>query len=206
MRTVQHKVEVYSITDALISIGVLVDLDGDYMEIIGDIFPRFEKGEKLKICAYDDMRGICWYTAVVDYSVSDRIQLTDVELLNVIQRRQNIKVKTTFTTQIFNIYDDDDNMITLDEPINIQVKDISVGGVFFVCDMPFKENQKIEFFFNQGPRPLRIKTSILRRQEVNGQNNGYGCIYDDLTEREQDILFSYIWEVQRQQLRRMKTN
>ncbi len=204
MRTVQQKVEIYSMTDALIACGVLVDVSDGFMEIIGDIFPHFEKREMLKICAYDDMRGICWYSALVDFSGIDRIILTDYHLLDVIQRRKSIKVKTTFETNIYILYDIEGNRVTIENPIKITIRDISVGGIFFVAEHIFFEGNQFEFYFNQGPKHLRLKTKILRRQEMNNGKLGYGCSFMDATEKEQDILFAYLWEVQRLQLKRMK--
>ncbi len=206
LRTIHQKVEIYSKNDALITTGVLVDVSDRNMEIIGDIFPHFDIGEVLKICAYDDMKGICWYSAAVSFSALDRIIVTDFHLLNVIQRRKSIKVKTTFETNIYIVYDDEENKITLENPIKIAVRDISAGGVFFTADHLFQEGNQFEFYFNQGPKHLRIKTKILRRQEMNNGKTGYGCCFMDATEKEQDILFAFLWEVQRLQLKRMRLN
>lgn len=206
LRTVHQKVEIYSKKDALITTGVLVDVTDQNMEILGDIFPHFDKGETLKVCAYDDMRGICWYSAIVNYSAIDRIILTDYHLLDVIQRRKSIKVKTTFETNIYIVYDVDENKITLENPVKIVVRDISAGGIFFTTDHIFLDGNQFEFYFNQGPKHLRIKTKILRRQEMNNGKKGYGCTFIDATEKEQDILFAFLWEVQRLQLKRMQLN
>ncbi|SDN19425.1 PilZ domain-containing protein [Acetanaerobacterium elongatum] len=206
LRTVHQKVEIYSKKDALITTGVLVDVTDHNMEILGDIFPHFDTGETLKVCAYDDMKGICWYSAIVSFSAIDRIILTDYHLLDVIQRRKSIKVKTTFETNIYIVYDVDENKITLENPIKIVVRDISAGGIFFTADQIFFEGNQFEFYFNQGPKHLRIKTLILRRQDMNNGKKGYGCSFIDATEKEQDILFAFLWEVQRLQLKRMQLN
>lgn len=204
MRFIQQKVEIYNMTDVMLASGSLVDLSDDHMEIIGELFPHFERGENLKVCVYDDMRGICWYLTSVDYATMDRLILTDFNLLDVIQRRKSIKVKTTFHTNIYVIYAGDDNRVTLDTPIPITVKDISVGGIYFIAERIFLEGSHFEFFFNQGPKHLRIKTRILRKQELSGEKWGYGCQFVDITEKEQDILFAFLWEEQRQQLKRLR--
>ncbi|MFA9379944.1 MAG: PilZ domain-containing protein [Acetanaerobacterium sp.] len=204
MRTIQQRVEIYSMTDVLLATGALVDLSDNLIEIVGEVFPHFEKGENLKICAYDDMRGICWYLTSVELATPDRLILTDYNLLDVIQRRKNIKVKTTFSTNIYMVYDDNDVRTALETPVKITVKDISVGGTYFVAEQVFLEGSYFEFYFNQGPKHLRIKTLILRMQVLPGEKLGYGCKFADITEKEQDILFSFLWEEQRLQLKRLK--
>lgn len=204
MRMIQQKVEIYSMTDVMLASGFLVDLSDNHMEIVGEYFPHYERGENLKICVYDDMRGICWYLTSVDYATIDRLILVDFNLLDVIQRRKSIKVKTAFNTNIYIIYAGDNNKVGLDTPIKIVVKDISVGGIYFISEQIFLEGSHFEFYFNQGTKHLRIKTRVLRKQELSGEKWGYGCQFTDITEKEQDILFAYLWEEQRLQLKRRK--
>lgn len=204
MRIVQQKVEIYSMTDVFLAKGFIVDLSEDQMEIVGEIFPHFERGENLKICAYDDMRGICWYLTSVRDATMDRLILTDFNLLDVIQRRRSIKVKTTFRTNIYLVYSADGDKIELEAPVKITIKDISVGGIYFIAEQLFLEGSHFEFFFNQGKKHLRVKTKILRKQALSGEKWGYGCQFMGITEKEQDIIFTFLWEQQRLQLKRQK--
>ncbi len=204
MKIVQQKVDIYSMSDILLASGMMVDLDKNYMEIVGKPMPQFVSGENVKVCAYDDMKGICWYFAVVDYASPDRLILTDYNLLDVIQRRRNIKIKVTFTTSIYAVYDSEGQKVTLDTPVKITVKDISIGGILFQCEEDFEEDSVFEFYFNQCAKHLRIKTRILRKTELSNDLLGYGCAFESVTEKEQDMLFAFLWEQQRLQQKRLK--
>lgn len=204
MRMIHQKVEIYSMTDVMLANGSLVDIDDDHMEIVGEYFPHFERGENLKVCVYDNFQGICWYLTSVNDATMLRLILTDFNLLDVIQRRKSIKIKTTFNTLIHAVYSIDNERIELESPVEITAKDLSVGGVYFISERLFLEGTGVEFLFNRVEPNLRIKTRILRKQELSGDKWGYGCQFWDVTPREADIVFAFLWEEHRRQLKRLK--
>lgn len=70
----------------------------------------------------------------------------------------------------------DDKPVPLDPPAEIYIKDINVGGVFFVCTdarRHFANGDKLLMIINLSGSRLELNAEVLREQTIDSQKNRY---------------------------------
>lgn len=120
----------------------------------------------------------------------------DSQLLQ--ERRRYFKVKVNETARAL-FFVRDEKTIRFDEPIEISLRDINVGGVFFMCsDYEFMEDDLICFDVDLFVDvPLNAAARVLRLQRDNeGNLLGYGCEFQGLTASQEDHIGRYVLKIQ----------
>ncbi len=144
-------------------------------------------------------------------SVSMEVQLNikilhsnDTQVLE--ERRRYFKIKVSEKGKALFFVRDEKN-IRFDEPAEITVLDINVGGVFIACDP-----EKAEFVIDDlicveislfEEYPLNAAVRVLRVQrDSEGNLMGYGCEFQGLTAAQEDYIGRYIYKVQSEERQR----
>ena len=152
----------------------------------------------MKLVLYDDAYGILTFSAhfIESYHREDKVfYIYGLDtLLNTVQRRTEIKVKTNFNIIM--------HLIGNESPdrISARVADLSVGGMFIITDAVLSPQQEFEFLFSEGTKPIRVRGRILRIQPVE-DHHGYGCQFIGLSMWAESVLRGYIFRVQAKQRR-----
>lgn len=124
------------------------------------------------------------------------LQTGDTQLLQ--ERRRYFKIKVNEKGRAL-FFVRDEKTIRFDEPIEISVKDINVGGVFVICsDYEFMVGDLICFDIDlNADNPLNAAARVLRVQRTpDGEVTGYGCEFQGLTASQEDTIGRFILKVQ----------
>lgn len=124
------------------------------------------------------------------------IQAGDMQLLQ--ERRRFFKIKVNESGRAL-FYVRDEKTVRFDEPLEIAVKDINVGGVFIICpDYEFMNDDLICFDIDlRTGAPLNAAARVLRVQRgSDGRITGYGCEFQGLTASQEDRIGRFILKVQ----------
>lgn len=116
------------------------------------------------------------------------------------ERRRFFKIKTDEKGRAL-FYVREEKTIRFDEPPEISILDINVGGIFFSCDEEFIEGDQIcvdielleDIPFNTILKVLRVQ------RNDDGSIKGYGCLFESLTGAQEDLIGRYILKVQSEQ-------
>ena len=108
------------------------------------------------------------------------------------QRREDIKVSVSFTTDIYTCKK------TPAKKYPVQVRDISAGGFCFYFSeaLPYGSSELYEIVFNHGRVPLVLNFYILWRHLIINGRYAHGCEFLQLTKEEQDIVREYVFQLQ----------
>ena len=114
------------------------------------------------------------------------------------ERRRYFKIKVHLTGRALFVVRDDET-IRFEEPADIGVDDINVGGIFMASGYEFQKDDSVcvDIELSEDYR-LNTMAHVLRVQR--GQENeilGYGCSFESLTAAQEDAIGKYI---NRQQL------
>lgn len=105
----------------------------------------------------------------------------DKEIIKLEEKRRNLKMCCDMSGTIS----------VLDKDIYVDLKNISVGGVFVKTDYVLPVNHSIKLYINE--LDIRVKLIILRKQKnSSGVVEGYGCTFDDLSEKQEEVIVQYI--------------
>lgn len=163
-----------------------------------------EPGEDVTLHLCNDMQGIRIFRATAETVKFSMISFTGMEHVRTIQRRNDVKVKLSMKLQIYpQIYiaqeDDEDAKIPVpdtENPIPIDMADISAGGIGFYCDQPLNHD-KTPFFYVRIDLPDRcaeLRFVIVRTVDHGQGKYFYGCRFHRIPPPEESALRSYIFK------------
>ena len=144
------------------------------------------------------------YSGAVSVSMDTQMNIkilksNDTQLLQ--ERRRYFKIKVCQKGRAL-FYVRNDKTIRFDEPIDITVKDINVGGIFAVCtDYEFLEGDLVSMDINlSDEKILNAAAYVLRVQrDPDGSVIGYGCEFHGLTAAQEDEIGRFILKKQSEQ-------
>lgn len=149
------------------------------------------------------------YTGVVAVSLETQL---NVKIVNtgsnqvLEERRRFYKLKINETGRAL-FYIRGEKTIRYDEPLQIEILDINVGGIFLkiedelmVGDLICIELELLEEY------PLNAAARVLRVQRGDdGEIAGYGCEFQGLTASQEDYISRYIYKIQSEMRKKKET-
>lgn len=117
------------------------------------------------------------------------------------ERRRFFKIKINEKGRAL-FYVRGEKTVRYDEPPEISVLDINVGGIFFTCEAEeFTQGDlvcvDVDLFADN---PLNTAVRVLRVQRNDdGSVKGYGCLFESLTGAQEDYIGRFILKVQSEQ-------
>ena len=171
------------------------------VKIKGKGLPELDRNTIVYVVTTSKSADRVKYAGAVTVSMETQMNIRllrtgDTQLLE--ERRKSFKVKVnTGGRALFFVRDE--KTIRFDEPFDITIKDMNVGGVFFVCtDYEFVEGDLICFDIDLASDvPLNAAACVLRVQHnPDGTVSGYGCEFQGLTASQEDSIGRYIIKTQ----------
>ena len=184
------------------SLPTNVSADDDaIIKIKGRNLPELERNTIVSVVTTAKSADRVKYAGAVTVSMETQMNIRllrsgDNQLLE--ERRRFFKIKVQeYGRALFFVREE--KTIRFDEPLDISVTDINVGGLFFMCpDYEFVEDDLICFDIDlRTDVPLNAAARVLRVQRSSeGVITGYGCEFQGLTASQEDSIGRYILKIQ----------
>lgn len=153
------------------------------------------EGEKVRIDFFDERIGCvktyCELRVRQNYDPSvPEPWVADCDILEVaeiIQERQGFRAKTEKET-----------IITSSEQGEFKavIHNISVGGIYFVTTTRLSYADTVEFSYCFMEKEYRLRATVLREEDFQDGNLGYGCQFAELPKRARRDIQQYVFQRQ----------
>ncbi len=168
--------------------------------IKGRDLPEFDRNTLVFVVATTKSGDRIKYNGAVSVSMDTQMNIrimrnNDTQVLE--ERRRYFKLKISEKGRML-FYVRDEKTIRFDEPREINILDINVGGVFLVVEEELIPDDlvciEVDLFSDY---PLNAAARVLRVQrDPDGSILGYGCEFEGLTAAQEDYIGRYIYKVQ----------
>ena len=183
-----------------------MDDDDSIVIFKGKNLPDLERNTIVSIVTTSKANDRIRYTGAVSMSMDSQLNvriLKNNETQVLQERRRFFKIKINEKGRAL-FYVRGEQTVRYDEPPEISVLDINVGGIFFSSEEEFAEGDivcvDIDLFIDN---PLNTAVKILRVQRnEDGSIKGYGCLFESLTGAQEDMIGRFIMKVQSEQRRK----
>lgn len=186
----------------LVARGVVQDhvRDAIVVDAATAIGPWFRPGDRAVLEVQDTDRGTLTYHGEVEHITGRRMYLRAVRLQASRQERVAVRVATDLVIEATVAVDDDE----AGQPaprVRIRVIDLSAHGMRLLSPYEARPDERLRIQLPTPQGMLHLEARVVRADEVPG---GWlcGAAFVDVTPREQDVLFAWVLELQRQILRR----
>lgn len=184
-----------------------MDDDDSIVIFKGKNLPDLERNAIVSVVTTTKANDRIRYTGAVSMSMDTQLNvkiLKNNETQVLQERRRYFKIKINEKGRAL-FYVRGEKTVRYDEPPEISVLDINVGGIFFSCETEeYVEGDlvcvDIDLFIDC---PLNTAVKILRVQRnEDGSIKGYGCLFESLTGAQEDYIGRFIMKVQSEQRRK----
>jgi len=123
-----------------------------------------------------------------------------VDTVNIVQRRQDLKIKTNIPIKITlldiggKIKIDPTTMKALQIPA--MLRDISAGGIMVDTEYHMDVNQTIMFPFDKGSYPIMINAQVIREQSHDERIYRYGCRFLNNNSGKESVIREYVFRLE----------
>ena len=173
----------------------------------GKNLPDLERNTIVSIVTTTKANDRIRYTGAVSMSMDTQLNVkifknNETQVLQ--ERRRFFKIKINDKGRAL-FYVRGEKTVRYDEPPEISVLDINVGGIFFSCETEECVEGDlvcvdVDLFIDN---PLNTAVKILRVQRnEDGSIKGYGCLFESLTGAQEDYIGRFIMKVQSEQRRK----
>lgn len=156
---------------------------------------QFQVGDKVVFQVEDKFNQI--FDADISEISYGKLHLQEVRNLAPLLHR-DVRVEVDIKTTIF--YNKEENEI----PVEVHLRDLSCGGMCFVCKEELNQEYEYEFLTNWIDTPFLVKFKILRREEASYNQFAYGCEFLGLLRTEECLLRSSVFKIQAINYRRKR--
>ena len=179
------------------------DMAGEEPIVIikGRDLPEFERNRIVSVVTTSKNADRIMHRGAVSMSMETQLNIRllqsgDMQLLQ--ERRRFFKIKVQEGGRAL-FYVREEKTIRFDEPLEITIMDINVGGMFMMCGgCEFMIDDLICFDINlRMGAPMNAAARVLRVQrDADGEIRGYGCQFEGLTASQEDTIGRFILKVQ----------
>ncbi len=175
----------------------------DLVMLKGSDFPIISKEEYIDVI-FEYINGTRMkYTTSVDLCTEYQINFHVGDGVALEERRQSYKVNVSFGGEVL-FYVREEEMVNFESPVKVDIVNINLGGVYFRSDFEFEEGDQVMLNFLDGK--MEFLSDILRVQRsVDGEIDGYGCRFLNITHTQEESLARYLIEcqlIEREKLRK----
>ena len=207
------KVEAYTMPNKLIissetfSCSSLQTHRDDEVTIVikGDIKNPVKINKEIKVILYYINGNRIQYNTRVDLCTTYQLNaLLRGDSVILEERRRYYKLKINLQAKIILVMNEQKEII-LDEEVPVLIKDINIGGVFIECKgNQFKKDDYVNLDINLRGRKMVLLAKVLRIQELEDDNYGYGCCFIHIKMRHEEMIAQYINQIQRERMDEIK--
>lgn len=136
-------------------------------------------------------------------STSDMMRIADVQNLSDFERRNFFRLKVNLQTQAYVTQQAAPSGEAV-QLFPVKARDISLSGCFIESKRELKAGDKLVIALALSSARLSFNCEIKRVLKSDGAYIGYGCSFLDLTKRQTDLLCKFIFEKQREQIKKAR--
>ncbi len=199
------KAEIYTLADeAICEAEVFRDMaDELWLSIPGDV--TLETSEFYTIVFFDSVSGLmrCHCSVGEAQPISDErnsVPCKIVEVMETRQRRQDLKIYFETSLDLFCTYVPS-FAVGIPERFRATTRDISAGGIYFMCEYRLPEGTVVQFQLHGASKPLLLAAKVLRFEpvdEIDGKPQfGHGCQFIEMRPQTEAVLRNYIFRQER---------
>lgn len=179
----------------------------DLVMLKGSGFPPVSRNEHIE-AVFEYINGTrVKYKTVVDLSTEYQMNFHVGEGEAMEERRRSFKINVELAG-VVHFYMRDEQVFSFDEPIDVEMKNINLGGVFFRSEYVFEKGDQVMLSFLDGK--MEFLSDILRVQTKAGTDevDGYGCRFLNVTPVQEEQLAKFIFDCQiaEREKRKSKSN
>lgn len=200
------KAEIYTLAnDPICEAEVFQDMAGElWLSVPGDVV--LEKTEFYTIIFFDSVSGLlhCRCSIGDIEPISDERNSVPCQILEVqktVQRRQDLKIYLETELDLFCTYVPS-TAVGIPERIRAISRDISAGGIYFICEYCLPEGTVVQFQLHGASKPLLLAARVLRFESVDERDGkpqfGHGCQFIEMKPQTEAVLRNYIFRQERQ--------
>lgn len=195
--------EIESFSNKLITIGFLGNIREDGIQILNrsDVLPILHCNMPVKVNLNNKTLGFKVLVGKVFLSTKEMLQITDLQNLTDFDRRNFFRLKVEIETVAYLLHSDTPDT---EHPLPITVADLSLSGAFIATAEHLKLGQSFMVTLKLFDTPVPFRCQVEREQFVDYTHNGYGCAFLDSSPRQFDLLCSYIFDKQREQIKSLR--
>ncbi|MCM1329118.1 MAG: PilZ domain-containing protein [Ruminococcus sp.] len=175
----------------------------DLVMLKGKDFPLISKGEPIQaIFEYKDGTRVRYKTSVdlcTEYQMN--FHISEGEILQ--ERRRSFKI-TVDMDGMSPFFIRGEEMFSFDDPVELHLLNLNLGGVFFESDSPFECGDQVMLNFLDGEMQLLIEILRIQRDD-NGNIIGYGCKFLNVTQPQEEKLARFIFDCQHMEIERRRS-
>ncbi|GEN78929.1 PilZ domain-containing protein [Actinotalea fermentans] len=157
----------------------------------GSLWP----GDPVVLVVASQLRGSCTIDAVVQASARTRLELADLRIRVVEQKRTAVRVPVSEHVTFAHVAEGD-QQVPLEEPVAAQVLDLSAYGMRFRSETQVPTGTRLVGTYPTPQRPVPIVVEVLRHEELRGAV-GHGGRFVGMSERDTETLFRAVLDRQR---------
>jgi c-di-GMP-binding flagellar brake protein YcgR len=169
----------------------------------GSGFPLISKGEYIDVI-FEYINGTRMkYTTSIDLSTEYQINLHVGDGIALEERRRSYKINVSFTANV-TFYIRNEEMVTFDKPVVVNMVNLNLGGVYFRSDFEFEEGDQVMLVFMDGE--MELLSDILRAQKKPDSDivDGYGCRFLNITQAQEEKLARFVFDCQLAEREKLK--
>lgn len=209
--------EVKTMSNELLIAGYISKVTDEYLQISsnkGDILPLIPYNNSLKISIYNTKQGFKILAGTCYLSTDTMLRVVNVDNLQDFERRSFFRVNTQLGATIYYVKNDDVTGNQETHEIKVNVENLSLSGLLFTpIDEKYVFNMKdviVADLMLPSGRASTVKTTfscrICRIEQMPGKEKKYGCEFFNFSEKQSDNLCAFIFEAQREMLKKRKSN
>ncbi len=198
----KSRCEIRTVDGNLLASGFLIAIDGDIIKIgrETDFLPTLHCGTLVKVHVSNQDLKAKDLIGKVFLSNSDLLQVSDVQNYEDFDRRGYFRLRLNLHTQAYPALSDGTPIQPV-EIFQIYVSDLSLSGFFLKTRKTMEIGDCFIAVLPLTDARISFVCKVQRFQKVNSRSNGYGCSFENNTNRQFDLLCKFIFEKQREQIR-----
>ena len=139
-------------------------------------------------------------------STSDMMRIVEVQNLSDFERRDFFRLKVSMNTQAYVLSQGESEAAEAVQLFPIRVTDLSLSGCFIETKKKLEPGDRLVAAFPLTNSRLSFTCQVQRTTPSESRYNGYGCMFLEMTKRQNDLLCTYIFEKQREQIKKSRSH
>lgn len=134
----------------------------------------------------------------------DLMRVVDVQNLSDYERRNFFRLKMSIHTQVYPILEENSKLGSI-QPFPVKITDLSISGCFIQTKKKMELNHRFMLVFPLNGAKISFTCQVQRIDKPENKFNGYGCVFLNNTNRQNDLLCQYLFEQQRELIKRARS-
>ena len=193
-------VKIYDEEKNYLGKGVLNKISGNTIIVKGQHLPTIPSKTTIFINVFNELTGISVYECTVGIAADMQLSAYVVKQHKTIERRRALKIRTDYDVELRLIMREN-KIIQTTEPVKIKILNLSIGGMLFTSNREFTIGDIVVFTFDHyKDNPIILDARIVRIDSPSEEsvNNNYGCVFNELSRNDENIICKYLYERQLQ--------